>query len=285
MYSQNHNNQEQSNYKFMVDQAIQLAIKGEWDAAIKINQELTLSNPKETDTYNRLGKAFEEIGDYEGSKQAFQKALTLSPYNNIASRNLSRLNQLVSTRRPAKRSKKLSPSAFIGEQGKTITTLLHEVHSKHIHPQGYYQLVPGDLLELDIKANALVISDTNGVITANLDRPIASRLLKLLSGGNKYRASVASIDEEGIHIMIQETYQHPSQLNITSFPAYKSTTQKKTAFPIGIDLDDLEESVEDRDPLEIHLGDDEYVEPQTNRTQNTEDIVPENGTDGDHFIK
>ena len=32
MYSQKHNNQEQSNYKFMVDQAIQLAIKGDWDA-------------------------------------------------------------------------------------------------------------------------------------------------------------------------------------------------------------------------------------------------------------
>lgn len=281
MHTQNHNNQEKSNYKFMVDQAIQLAIKGEWDAAVKINEKLTLLNPKETDTYNRLGKAFEEIGDYEGAKQAFQKALTLSSYNNIAARNLSRLNQLVSSRHPAKRSKKLSPSAFIGEQGKTITTLLHGIHAK----QNYYQLVPGDLLELDIKSNTLVISDPNRVITATLERPIASRLVKLISEGNKYRASVTSIDEEGIHIMIQETYQHPSQINITSFPAYKSTTQKKTAFPIGIDLDDLEEPVEDRDPLEIHLGDDEYVEPQTNRTRNTENISPENGPDSDHFVK
>lgn len=281
MYSQNHNNQEQSNYKFMVDQAIQLAIKGEWDAAIKINQELVCLNPKETNTYNRLGKAFEEIGDYENAKQSFQQALSLSPYNNIASRNLSRLNQLVSSRHPAKRSRKLSPSAFIGEQGKTITTLLHEVHSK----QTYYQLVPGDLLELNIKSNTLVISDPNRVITASLDRPVASRLVKLISGGNKYRASVASIDEEGIHIMIQETYQHPSQIDVTSFPAYKSTVREKAATPIGIDLDDLEEPVEDRDPLEIHLGDDEYIEPQINCTQNTGDITSEHRTDDDHFVK
>ena len=281
MYSQKHNNQEQPNYKFMVDQAIQLAIKGDWDAAIKINQELVLLNPNETDSYNRLGKAFEEIGNYEEAKQAFQKALTLSPYNNIAARNLSRLNQLASSLQPAKRSKKLSPSAFIGEQGKTITALLHEVHSK----QTYYQLVPGDLLELDIKSNTLVISDPNHVITATLERPIASRLVNLISGGNKYRGSVTSIDEEGIHIMIQEIYQHPSQINITSFPAYKSTTQRKAAPYIGMDLDDLEEPVEDRDPLEIHLDDDEYVEPYTKRTQNTEDIAPEDGTDDDHFPK
>ena len=265
----------------MVDQAIQLAIKGEWDAAIKINQELVCLNPKEINTYNRLGKAFEEIGDYENAKQAFQKTLTLSPYNNIAARNLSRLNQVVSSRHPAKRSRKLSPSAFIGEQGKTITTLLHKVHTK----QPGYQLVPGDLLELDIKSNTLIITDPNRVITASLDRHVASRLLKLIAGGNKYRASVASIDEEGVHIMVQETYQHPSQINVTSFPSYKSTTRKKLSAPIGIDLDDLEEPVEDRDPLEIHLGDDEYIEPQINPTQNTDDITSEHHTDDDHFVK
>jgi hypothetical protein len=281
MYSHKRNNQEQSNYKHMAEQAIQLAIKGEWDEAVKINRELAILNPMDTNTYNRLGKASEETGDYEKAKQAFQKALTLSPYNNIAARNLSRLNQFSSSQYPAKRSRKLSPSAFIEEQGKTITTLLHEVRSKGT----YYQLVLGDLLELNIKANTLLISDPSREITGTLEQPIASQLLKLISKGNKYRASVTSIDDEGIHITIQETYQHLSQINVTSFPTHKSTTREKAPLPIETDLDDLEEQLEDRDPLEIQLGDDEYVEPEINRTQNTESIEPEDSTDEDHFTK
>ena len=281
MYSQRHNNQEQSHHKHMVERAIQLAIKGEWDEAIKINQDLIHLNPKDTDTYNRLGKALEETGEYEQAKQAFQKALTLSPYNNIAARNLNRLKQVVSPQYPAKRSRQLSPSAFIGEQGKTITTLLHETHSKAT----YYQLVPGDLLELSIKSNTVIISNSNREITGALEQPIATRLVKLISGGNKYRASVTSIDDEGIHIMIQETYQHPAQINVTSFPAHKLTTGKKTSLQISTDLDDLEEPLEDRDPLEIHLGDDEYVEPEITHPQNTKGVVTQDTTDEDHFVK
>jgi len=99
-------------------------------------------------------------------------------------------------------------------------------------------------------------------------------LIKLISGGNKYQASVTSLENERIVIMIQETYQHPTQIDITSFPVHKSSNPiKGSQIPSGIDFDDLDDVLVDRDPLEIHLEDDEYLEPDVAPEKTTSEVV------------
>ena len=266
MYSYKPNNQISTTQIQMAQKAIKLAIQGKWDEAVRINKELISLNPNDPEAHNRLGKALEETGRYKTARNAFHKALELSPHNNIAARNLSRLNQLVASNQPPKRSKQLSPSAFIGEQGKTITTSLYPIKQTKTDQR----LVPGDLLQIHLRGSSLVIRDSNEQIVGTIDPTITSQLIKLISGGNKYQASVTSLEDERIVIMIQETYQHPTQIDITSFPVHKSSNLAKgSQIPVGIDFDDLDDALVDRDPLEIHLEDDEYLEP---------DVVPEKTT-------
>ena len=56
--------------------AVLHAMQGKWKDAIKSNEEIILENPTDVDAFNRLGKAFSEIGEIKKSKNAFQKALT-----------------------------------------------------------------------------------------------------------------------------------------------------------------------------------------------------------------
>ena len=67
--------------------AILYAMQGKWDDAIKANEDIILNNPNDVDAFNRLGKALSEIGKINKSKNAFQKALSLSPQNVIAKKN------------------------------------------------------------------------------------------------------------------------------------------------------------------------------------------------------
>ncbi|MCL2281376.1 MAG: hypothetical protein FWC25_01785, partial [Dehalococcoidia bacterium] len=45
------------------------------------------------------------------------------------------------------------------------------------------------------------------------------RLARLMTGGNEYSASVTSLSDESLSIIIREIYQHPNQVGQISFPS------------------------------------------------------------------
>ena len=45
--------------------AISLALDGQWEDAVRINQAILEQAPGEVETMNRLGKALSELGQYE----------------------------------------------------------------------------------------------------------------------------------------------------------------------------------------------------------------------------
>lgn len=73
----------------MSEKAIALAMKGQWKEAIAINQSIIEVIPTEVDAYNRLGKAFMELGDLAQAKNAYDKALELDHNNSIAKKTLT----------------------------------------------------------------------------------------------------------------------------------------------------------------------------------------------------
>src|SRR5688572_2066052 len=98
------------------EQAIQLALQGQWAEAAQINREIIESFPSDVDSFNRLGKAMTELGRYGEAKDAYEKAIEIDPLNSIARKNLTRLASLreeEAAPRPA--SQKLSPQMFIEE--------------------------------------------------------------------------------------------------------------------------------------------------------------------------
>ena len=75
-------------------QAIALAMEGRWREAVAANKGLIESFPSDVDSYNRLGRAYMELGMYALARESYQKALELDIYNAIAQKNLQRLAHL-----------------------------------------------------------------------------------------------------------------------------------------------------------------------------------------------
>ena len=86
---------------------------------VAANKTLLESFPDDIDAFNRLGRAYMELGEYALAKQAYESAIKLDPYNSIAEKNLNRLSVLrgsASTKEA--KLQKVDPQTFIKEVGK-----------------------------------------------------------------------------------------------------------------------------------------------------------------------
>lgn len=79
-------------------EAIALAMQSRWQEAVTINQSIIELFPTDIDAYNRLGRAFMELGQFAKAKDAYSRATEHDPHNPIAQRNLQRLSLLPNSR-------------------------------------------------------------------------------------------------------------------------------------------------------------------------------------------
>ena len=73
------------------EQAIQLAIESKWEEAATLNRSILEALPEDVDTWNRLGKSLLELGRFREAHDAYARSIELDPVNQIAKRNLERL--------------------------------------------------------------------------------------------------------------------------------------------------------------------------------------------------
>ena len=111
--------------------AVNLALQGEWQRATEVNNAILELFSDDVEAMNRLVKALIELGSYEEARTVLDKACELAPYNNIAKKNRTRLDQLAAdaeegTSGPANQNRKTAgaPQIFIEESGKSGTTIL-----------------------------------------------------------------------------------------------------------------------------------------------------------------
>ncbi len=196
-------------------QAVALAMQGRWREAIAVNKAIIDSYPNDVEAYNRLGRAYIELGEYSQAREAYQRAMELGPYNTIAQKNLRRLEHLGET--PAGTedgAPKAEPQHFIEEIGKAGIVNLLNLAPKEI----LATVISGDRVELKIEGNNLNVENRLGEYLGQVEARHAQRLIKLMLGGNKYSAAIVSASEEKIIVIIREEYQDPSQIGQLSFP-------------------------------------------------------------------
>ncbi|MCL2475265.1 MAG: tetratricopeptide repeat protein, partial [Chloroflexi bacterium] len=170
--------------------AISLALKGKWQEAINLNLQMIEHYPQDADAYNRLGKAYMKTGQYFLAKEAYEKALSTDKYNIIAEKNLKRLSimsqedmQIVSV---DESGEGLKPQVFIEEIGKSGVVAL-------INPAPALVLVKieaGDEVTLSAQDNNLIVENKRGEYLGTVSPVHGRRLLRLLSGGNRYSSTV-----------------------------------------------------------------------------------------------
>lgn len=206
-------------YRQLTDEAIQLALKSQWDEAAEVNRQLLASFPHDLSSLNRLGKALSELGQYAEAKKAYSEAIEVDPANNIARKNLDRLAQVgeeATERRGA--TERIDPRLFIEETGKTGFTDLVD-----LAPRGVLaKLAAGEQVRLRPEGKLLYIENAAGERLGRIEPRLANRLIGFMEGGNQYAAGIADLNGHAVRIIIRETFQDPSQFGRVSFPAQQT---------------------------------------------------------------
>ncbi len=196
------------------DDAVQLAIAGKWDDAVKLNKFIIDSYGADEETQNRLGKALSELGKLKDAKSAYEAALKLNPMNSIAKKNAARINTLLHQKEGLKvGGTRVDLNLFVEEMGKTIITNL-----ENSAPDICSKVAAGDVAELKIEGDGVVAETSRGVRLGLLEAKLARRLIKFMRGGNRYQAGVTACDGNTVKLIVRETYQDPRFAGKPSFP-------------------------------------------------------------------
>lgn len=221
------------------EQAVKLAVAGRWREAAALNRELIARFGDDAEVYNRLGKAFTELGRIGDARAIYEKALEVDPTNAISRRNLERLAQAKDedTAAPAAQ---MSRGLFIEDVGKTAVVGLEAAR-----PDVLARLDAGDSLGLEARGNAVNAVTPAGDYVGMVEPRVGLRLVRLMNGGNRYSAALVSTADPP-RIIVRETYQDPSQAGKLSFP--KSSISDVRAYTrrnfLREDVDDLSDDEE-----------------------------------------
>ncbi len=254
-------------------EAIDLALQGKWEEAEAINRDIIEKFPSDVETYNRLGRALTELGEFDRAREAYLKALQLAPENVIAKKNLARLTSLPESMATLKKNhqktstskvqaRRVALDLFITEVGKAgVVNLLNVAAVKVMAKMGF-----GDQVHLKAKKQRLIVTSEDGEYLGEVEPTQGLRLIKLMRGGNRYDAAILNAQADKVQVIIKEIYQHPSQVGHASFPVkateHLRTRIKESLLRRGIITDEGEPIPESEYLEEEELGPEEESLPE-----------------------
>jgi hypothetical protein len=175
-----------------------------------------------------------------------------------------------------------TPRVFIEERGKAeVTALINPAG-----PKALLKLAPGYLVHLKVSGSNLDALGPNGQCVGTVKPQIASRLIRLLKGGNLYTATVTHVSANELTVLITEVFKHPSQASSVSFPTRrepKFQTSGYRAHPVEPSRSPHTASSEAREGFltkdwssdDTEPGDDEVFSPTLHGVLNATEINPE----------
>ena len=202
--------------KRLLERAVELSTSNRWEEAIATNEQL-LQLGEDTECYNRIGKAYLELGRFKEAQEAYNNTLQLNPSNVIARKNLARLKDLAHMDDRGLRKEQRTyadPQLFIIETGKTALTTLTNVPGREIG----LRLVSGEQVELQYDDKTVTVIDSEGRTIGQFEPLLAQRLIEMHNTGSRYAAAIANLDGNQIKVLIREIFQSPDQRHIVSFP-------------------------------------------------------------------
>lgn len=196
------------------DLAVSLAMQSKWDEAVSANQSILRVFPSDVDAYNRLGKAHAELGQYEEAREAYSKALELEPTNIIAKKNITRLAGLKEVPRGGEGAgARVDPRLFIAETGKTTVLSLQALGKREV----LAKVTAGEQVVLKVEDKQLHVTTLDEEYIGLVEPRVGMRLVKLMSGGNRYEAAITSASDHQVKVIIREAYQAPELVGRLSF--------------------------------------------------------------------
>lgn len=196
-------------------EAIALAVQGRWEEAVAANKAVIERFSDDVAAFNRLGRAYIELGLFPEAREAYERALAIDSGNSIAAKNLERLKSwsVVDQLGPEK-ARPLGRDFFSSTVGKTgVVALTNVSRLDRIAAIGV-----GGAVRLTRRGQQVFAEGDEGEVLGELDPKHGARIAKLVQGGNEYSATVLATGEAGTQLLVREDFQHPSQAGRQSFP-------------------------------------------------------------------
>lgn len=186
----------------LTDQAIIAALNGNWKNAIIFNEDVLKKNPEDTEALNRIAYAYLRSGKLKKAKTFYKKVIDIDKYNQIAKKNLVKLNNFKKSRMMEDQSAsvKLNPDFFLEEPGKTKSVTLVNTAPFSL----LSTLSIGIQVFLNPKKHTVEVRDTNNVYLGALPDDISFRLIRCLKAGCAYNVFIKNISKNNINIFIKE---------------------------------------------------------------------------------
>jgi tetratricopeptide (TPR) repeat protein len=203
-----------SQLKSLELQAIQAALTTDWQKAIDLNQQILKLDKSNSETHNRLGRAYSESGQIERARTSYQAVLRLDPYNSIALKNLERLRAINSSKAKTTNATSLSPDLFMEEPGKTKVLEATNL----AQPEILAQLHSADQVKLEPDSQGVAFKNSAGHLLGTYQGILSAKLVNLLKSGNVYDAYVKSVKPSELKIFVREIKRAAKYSGVPSFP-------------------------------------------------------------------
>lgn len=193
------------------NQAIQIALTGNWEEAISLNEEILKEEPTDIDTLNRLAFAYTAMGKLKEAKDTYQRVLDIDSANPIAQKNLKKLTNL--SAQTINIPKSISTNMFLEESGKTkIVTLVNTAPVQVLRT-----LQVGQTVNLCIKRLKIFVQDEQKTFIGMLPDDLGNRLIKFMEGGNEYEAYVKAATGHDVVVFLKEAKRSSKFKNQPTF--------------------------------------------------------------------
>ncbi len=197
--------------------AVRLALGSRWEEALAANDELAERFGLDVETSNRRGKAMLELGRLQDAQGAYQATLELDPANQIARRQLAKINELQQAKgQVGPTAAAVDVNVFTEEPGKTALARL--ILTPGVDPAA---ITPGDPVEVVVGEGTVTVRTRRGVDLGGVEPRLSQRIVKLTKGGNQYAGAVTHVDQGGVQVIFREVYQAPELAGTVSFPVRK----------------------------------------------------------------
>lgn len=217
-------------FKTIEQEAIAHALAGRWEEAVEVNLEGIDFDDASVGCHNRLAKAYLELSRYRDARSSLEAALRIDPTNTVATKQLNRVSMLDSggvTRRTSGGAATNS-ALFISDPAVATFSELKDVAQAEV----LAAVSPGDKFKFSIDETIVTVSTAHGEHIGTLEVRIATRLRKMIAGGNKYEVLAAKLSDSVVVVVVRETKRSSEQIRTASFPSY---LQKKIG---DFDIDD-----------------------------------------------
>jgi len=240
----------------LTEQAIGNAMSNQWIEAIETNQQLVDDFGPDVEAYNRLGKAYAQLGRITDARGAYESSIKIDPTNTIAQRNIQRLAALKDA--PVSGPSDVphaDPTFFIEETGKTVATAVFSDAPKAT----LAALTAGDFLDMQREGDVMVVVTRGGERLGVLDGRLSSRLIELQEGGNVYAIAAIAVNPQRreLRVLIREMRQSPGLAGRVSFPPETSSTFRAYLRPGGMIREDRMDDDDDGENDADTMGSDE----------------------------